>query len=76
MQPGPDARSKLSGRLRIGRTAIVAFASARENSAANPGERIHLVKFSEPICNYIRVRQARFHTLVEEAEDRAGKCSA
>jgi hypothetical protein len=34
------------------------------------------MKLSEAMCNYIRVRQVRFRTRVEEGEDRGGECFA
>jgi hypothetical protein len=33
------------------------------------------MKLSEALCYNNNVRQARFHTLVEESENRGGKCS-
>jgi len=36
---------------------------------------MHLMKLSEALRDYIHVRQVRFRTLVEEGEDRRGKCS-
>ena len=39
-------------------------------------KRIHLMKLSEALCDYVHVRQVRFRTLVEEGEDGGGECSA
>ena len=38
-------------------------------------KRIHLLKLSETLCDYIHVRQVRFRSLVEESDDRGGECS-
>jgi hypothetical protein len=38
-------------------------------------KRIHLMKLSEALCDYIHGRQVRLRTLVEEGEDRGGECS-
>jgi hypothetical protein len=54
-----------------------AVSKARRSCVArSPEERIHLMKLSEALCDYIHVRQVRFRTLVEEGEDRSGECSA
>jgi hypothetical protein len=53
---------------------FVVLAARRAPSPAE--KRIHLMKLSEALCDYIHVRQIRFRTLVEEGEDRGGECSA
>jgi len=39
-------------------------------------KRIHLMKLSEALGDYVRVQQVCFGTLVEEGEGRGGECSA
>jgi hypothetical protein len=34
------------------------------------------MKLSEALCDYTRVRQVRFRTLVEESDGRGGECPA